>query len=216
MLASDDNNPNFSGARNPDDLLNVTFYPKAVKDNFNSEKEGRDIFVDVTYIRLITPGNVLNIIERPIRPDDKFRFPRQWAMYQSANDSNHPAFGTPLEKWNELSPARAEELKYLKFRTVEQIANASDHQLQVIGMDGNMLKQKAVDFINGSRAVAADVKANEIVAKQAAEIEQLKDMVARMNEMMEKMQTKPAETVIKEKRKYTKRQKEEVQPEATN
>ena len=214
MLASDMNNPNFTGAQNPNDLLNVTFDVRPIKDNFRSTQEGRDVFNDVTYIKIMTPGNNHNIIERPVRPQDKINFIRQWMAFESQNVNKGPSFGTPVDKWVEINPARAEELKYLKFMTVEQIANASDHQLQAIGMDGNMLKQKAQAFINGSLTVATNLKKDEEIAKRDKQISELMENMAKMSAMMAEMQARN-DSEPKAKRKYTKRQKEETKPEAT-
>ena len=57
LLASDDNNPEFMGARDPDSVLSVTFYMKAVKNNFESAKQNRPIFDDRLFVRIVPPGD---------------------------------------------------------------------------------------------------------------------------------------------------------------
>ena len=68
MLASDDANPQFVGAHNPDQVLHVEFYNKAVEVPYESSKAGRPVFKDMVYIRITTPGiPILNTIDRAMR-----------------------------------------------------------------------------------------------------------------------------------------------------
>ena len=83
MIASDDNNPNFVGQRNPDSALSVLFYSKAMQNEFESKKQGRPIFFDVDMVRIFLPGDDKNIIDTFARDDHKERFPRQWEHYRN-------------------------------------------------------------------------------------------------------------------------------------
>ena len=61
--------------------------------------------------------------------------------------------GVSLEEWQktvpeDLTKAQIEELRILKFQTVEQIAAASDQQLQRIGMGGPGLRERAKAYLN--------------------------------------------------------------------
>lgn len=170
MLASDAANPQFVGATNPDAALNVTFYQKPIQSPHKTQLEGRPIFEDVTYIRIITPGSQLNIIERPIYESDKMRFPFQWAQYEQAH-GDAKVSGTPVSAWPFLTPSQAEELKALKFLTVEMIANASDQQITSMGMAGGMdpyqLRARAQAYLNAAHNTAEP-------QKLAADLEQMK------------------------------------------
>lgn len=169
QLASDANNPQFVGASNPDDVLSVTFYMRSERNNFESEKQGRPIFYEVPYVIIQAPGNQLSIIDTEARDDHKVRFPRQWAVFQNSQlPPEAQQTGTPLEHWPALSRAQAEEYKGRKFFTVEQIANASDLQIQSLGMNAQSLRQKARAFL----AVAKDTA---LAQAQAAEIQKLRD-----------------------------------------
>lgn len=170
MLASDLANPQFVGASNPDQALYVTFYVKPVQSPFKTQQEGRPIFEDVTYIRINTPGNQLNVIERPMYDSDPVRFPLQWAQYQQAH-GDAKVSGTPLSAWPLLTQSQAEELKALKFYTVEMIANASDQQVtgmgMLAGMDPYQFRARAKAFLNAANNTAEP-------QKLAGEIEQMK------------------------------------------
>ena len=207
MIASDIDNKNFVGAMNPDDLLTVTFYTHRQENTFESKKQNRAIFFDVVYVRIITPGNNLNIIEIPARQEHKLRFPRQYAIFTNSQVGTEQMFGTPLEQWTEITRAQVEELKHQKFRSVEQIASASDHQVQQIGMNGNLLKQKAISFLGRSKSS----EDSEEMKKKEAEIQALKDQVKILSDLVEGIIKKPpTETQIEQSSKVENVEQPEV------
>jgi len=198
MLASDINNPEYQGAiSNPDSRLSVKFYNKAVQNNFRTEKEGRPIFEDVTFVRITLPGDTNNIIDTFARDEHKSRFPLQWAHYKNTHGDDQQMIGTPLSSWPLLTTAQAEELKALKFYTVEQIAGASDLQLQKLGMLAGMspyaFRDRAAKYLsiakNEADATQADSRVKQLEeenAKLKAETEaKMEAMQAQMALLME-------------------------------
>lgn len=199
MLASDANNPQFVGAHDPDMVHSVTFYKRAVEQPFESSEKGRPIFREELYTQIFTPGNQFNIVDRPTREDDKQRFPRQWAAYQNAHSGDQREIGTPLSAWAFLNSAQVEELKYFKFFTVENIANASDSQIASMGMSGGIaptsLRERAKAFL-GAAAGTASVEhaASEKAALQArldAQQKQIETLMAMMNQKPEEAPASP-------------------------
>lgn len=180
LLASDLQNPEFTGATNPDSLLHAQFYSKPVKQNFLTEKEGRPIFKDVDFVKIHTPGNQLNIIDVAVREEHKLRFPMQWARYQNGKKGDEQTIGTPLSQWPILTPAQVEELRGLKFFTVEAIAGASDERIAQIGMCVGMapsaFRDRAKRFLT--------------VAKDSAETEKFVDEIKKRDEQITEMQAK--------------------------
>lgn len=203
-LASDVNNTNFSGAINPDDVLRKRFYTKSVLDTFQSTQQGHAIYIDVVYIEIWNPGDLLTKIDRPMRESDKIRFSKEWALFND-NDSEQ-IVGTRLEEWPIITRSRAEDLKGKKFYTVEQIAGASDSQLQILGMDGPSLRQKARAFLEQAKNSAFAQQQVEELQKREQEIKDLKDTVSRLAGQLEKVLSQSPEAP-KPKRKYTKRVK---------
>ncbi len=187
MLASDANNPNFVGASNPDAPLAAKFYSKPIQDMFRSSQENRPIFNDVVYIEIFTPGNQLNIIDTPMREEHKRRFPLQWAAYQNAHSGDQREIGTPISQWPFITAAQAEELKALKFFTVEMLANASDLQVSSVGMIGGMaplmMRERAKAYLLAAAGTADVSHQAAEKAKQDAEIQALKDQVAALLRM---------------------------------
>lgn len=171
MLASDAVNPEFTGAHNPDDALGVRFYSRPRQNMFLTEQQGRPIFEDVVYIEIAISGNSNLTIDREMRESDKARFPKYWAHYHNMHVGDARDVGTPLAAWPLISAAQAEELKALKFRTVEHIANASDLNLSNIGMAGGMdvyqLRLRAQAFLRAASDTAAP-------QQQAAELDKLR------------------------------------------
>lgn len=164
-LETDLANRNFAGATNPDDLLWVQFSTKAVQNNYETQAQGRPIFRDELWIEIRTPGNSLNIIERPAEDFDKVKFPRQWAYFQQTHSQDGQNSGTPLAQWPFLRPSQIEELKALNFRSVEQIAFASDEQIGRVGMVAGVaplaFRERAKLYLEGARDNAHAVKQAE-------------------------------------------------------
>lgn len=171
MIASDQNNPEFVGAHNPDARLAVRFYERAVRNDFMSQKEGRPIFATADYVEINVPGDNTLTLDVPVNEDHKHRFPIQWARYQNSKGTGADGqiIGTPLEQWPQIDRAQAAELRALKFLTVDSIADASDAQMQRIGMIAGMaphaFRDKARRFLNVARGDAeANSRAEEIEA----------------------------------------------------
>lgn len=175
LLASDSLNNQFTGAFNPDSRLAVQFYSKLVKNDFESEKQQRSIHASVDFIRIMTPGDKLNIIDTFARPEHQARFPMQWHAYKNRSDANTHIMGTPIAEWTRISPSQAEELRGLKFYTVESIAGASDAQLQGIGMIAGVsaytFRDDAKRFLSVAEAASKLSEADKRVADADAKIE---------------------------------------------
>ena len=191
MLASDVNNPQFTGAINPDSVLAVWFFAKPIKNPFRTQKEGRAIFEDVVYIHIEAPGDRDSIIERPKYESDEQRFPLHWAAWLNKHGSDQKEVGTPLSQWPLISQSQAEELKALKFRTVESVAGASDSQLQSIGMIAGMaphaFRDRAKAFLMVAQNAAAVATQAEELEKERAEKEEMKTEMAKLKEQVERL-----------------------------
>lgn len=132
------------------------------------------------FVRIMIPGDKNNVVEQPVREDHKERFPRQWLYFQMKQNEaeGQPAIGTTLNEWQatnkeDLTKSQVEELKILKFQTVEQVAMASDAQLQRIGMGGVGLREKARNYLQRKNR-----------AETNAELEQTKSQLAELQAQM--------------------------------
>lgn len=129
-----------SDISNADSHLHVEFY-----------EHDRAPYKGVPFVRILIPGDKTNEIDQPVREDHKARFPRQWLHYAMKN-SDPALIGTPLEKWHKAQPddftdMQMAEIQIYKFQTVEQLATASDSQLQRVGMGAVGLRERARQFL---------------------------------------------------------------------
>ena len=197
MLASDVNNPEFTGmVSNPDSALIVTFYVKPVQNIFASSKAGRPIYEDVTYLTINVPGLKDMQVDRPAYEADKRRFPLQWQHFENRTKGDAREIGTPLSEWQQLTRSQAEEFKALKFFTVESIANASDANVSALGMIGGMspyaLREKARAFLKASQDSALPQHQAEELAKRDTEIAMLKERMAQIVSKINAQATPPS------------------------
>jgi hypothetical protein len=155
-----------SDINNADSHLHVEFY---VHD--------KEPYKEKPFVRIIVPGDKTTVIDQPVREDHKQRFPRQWLYFQMQN-SDAQVIGTPLSDWNKDRPAefnemQMQELQILKFQTVEQVATASDSQLQRIGMGGVGLRETARRYLQTKNQT-----------ETASEIETTRKELAELKEQM--------------------------------
>ena len=166
-----------SDVQGADARLAVTFYKRSMKQEDESNAAGRPIFKEFDFVRICVPGDNLTEIDTYANESHKQRFPRQWAYYQNQLGSHEEIIGTPIEQWPLVTRSQADELKGIKFRTVEDVANCSDQQLQRIGMIAGMsphsFREKAKAFLN----LASD---SAEVAQREAEMQALKEENAKI------------------------------------
>ena len=188
-LATDEANPNFVGANDPDSRLWVRFYMRPLQNTFRTEAEGRPIFEDRLFIEIRIPGDNLNIIDRPAFDHDKARFPRHWAHFENTHGKDDQNIGTPLSQWPFLRPSQVEELKALKFHTVEQVAFASDQQVGNIGMVAGM---SPLSFRERAKLYLETAKDNSVAVKQAEELKKREEEIAALKASQEEANAKHA------------------------
>jgi hypothetical protein len=153
-----------------DSRLQVRFYKKPVQQEQESMDAGRPIYKEFDFVHICVAGDTLTEIDTYALANHKTRFPIQWANYMNrvgANDQE--VVGTPVSEWPLVSKSQAEELRAMKFFTVEAIASASDQQLQRMGMAAGMspyaFRDKAKAFLNlATTSAETDKREQEINA----------------------------------------------------
>lgn len=164
-----------SDINNADAQLHVEFY---VRDD--GPNKGNP------YVRIQAPGDKTNVIDQPLREDHKARFPRQWLYFQMQQSEGAAAqIGTPLSQWqkdfpDEVNRDQIAELSIMKFLTVEQLALASDAQMQRVGMGGLGLREKARQYLNRKNRMDS-----------SSELEQTKAQLAQLQAQMAELLAEP-------------------------
>ena len=203
-----------SDINNADTRLAVKFEKREVQDMVKTLEENRPIFKEVVFIKIAVPGDALTEIDRPMYDSDKNRFPLQWASFLNRQGEEQNYSGTSLKEWPLITKSQAEELRGLKFHTVESIAMSTDQAIQKIGMLAGMspysFREKAQSFLKMAKE-GADINARE------AELNALKEENAKLKaESEERFQKQQAQieslmSLMAEKKTRKPKQVEEVE-----
>jgi hypothetical protein len=169
-----------SDENNADSKLQVRFYKRPVQQEAETQAAGRPIYKEFDFVHICVAGDTLTEIDTYVLNNHKTRFPIQWANYQNRiGKDDQEIVGTPVSEWPLVSKSQAEELRAMKFYTVESIAGASDQQLQRMGMAAGMspyaFRDKAKSFLNLATTSAE-------TDKRTQEIDELKQELAKKAE----------------------------------
>jgi len=170
-----------SDIHSADNHLHVEFY---VYD--------KEPYKEKPFVRIIVPGDKTNIVDQPVREDHKRRFPRQWLHFQMQNN-NAEVIGVPLKQWVQDDPEnfndmQMAELQIFKFQTVEQVATATDNQLQRVGMGAMGLREQARRYLQVKNQSSNQ---NEIETTKQELAELREQMAALMAQLSEKKVGRP-------------------------
>lgn len=170
-----------SDIHNADSHLHVEFY---VYD--------KEPYKEKPFVRIVVPGDKTTIIDQPVRDDHKQRFPRQWLHFQMQNN-NAEVIGVPLQQWVKDDPdnfndMQMAELQIFKFQTVEQVATASDNQLQRIGMGAVGLREMARRYLQVKNQSSSQTEM-EVTKRELAEVKE--QMAALMAQLSDKRVGRP-------------------------
>jgi len=159
---------NYHVQHGTDQGLFVQFYLESLKDEEETTLQGRPIFRDVEFIKIIPVGDKNTIVCRPVKttddagtPPDSVRWPQQYAAFKAQQEQ--PLVGTPITEWPPISKSQALMLKGVNVHTVEALAAVSDSNLVNLGMGARELRDKAIAYLksaegsSGVSALAAEV-----------------------------------------------------------
>jgi hypothetical protein len=142
----------------------------------------REPYKGKPFVRIMIPGDKTSINEQMVADHHKQRFPRQWLHFQMQND-DAPIIGTPLTTWHKDDPEgfsdlQMAELQILKFQTVEQLATASDSQIQKVGMGAAGLRERSRTYLNKKN----QTKNSSELEETRSELQELKAQMAMLME----------------------------------
>ena len=125
-------------------------------------------YEDVVWVTIFNKGDPKNIIERPMRDTDIERWPEHWEAYKKNEEP--PINGIPLEDFPHITPAERQRCKQKHLRTVEDLADFPDGQIEELGGRGFALQKAAREYIAYREGVQ--------VSDLQDEIKELKDQIA--------------------------------------
>lgn len=163
------------GAPSKDGVI-PRFFNDAVLNVFASQAAGREIWDPVTMVEMLIPGNMLTRPTEKVNEEHKQRWPEAWKAFVEGEEM--ALNGRPLEEWPMLNKAMVKELKFLGFRTVEDLAEMTEIAIQRIGPGARNIKMAAQAFVEDAKAVAP-------IRAQQEENERLKSQIAAQQVQLE-------------------------------
>jgi hypothetical protein len=160
------------------------FFMEAVPDSEESVKQGRPIYKEEEFIRIMVPGDQLNVTVREVREIDKDTYPEQYTAFKRRQEQ--PLVGTPLDKIPFLSKARVLEFHALGLKTAEHVRDMSDAVAQKF-MDAHGLRKRIGDFLQAASDGAPAEKLQAELAKRDETIATLKAALESQGEKIDQL-----------------------------
>lgn len=164
-----------------DARLHVHFFRKPVLQPGLSREEGRAIYREVDYVRILSPGDKLSIIERPVDEIDARRFADRYEKWKAG--AGNVIEGTPLSSLPNMTPSKVEEYKFFNIHTVEQLAHAADSVGQkFFGFNDD--KRRAAAFLEIAKGNAPIEKMNEELKARDTKIDELQAQLEALTKLV--------------------------------
>lgn len=182
----------------PTTHLDIEFFSEAVKNEYESARQGRPIFRDVEMVRIRIAGDKGTVLvapanEKPYVIRDGFMGVTKRISYAEAYPDQYAAFkaglsqavnGTPIEEATFLTAANRAELKAVNVFTIEALAGLE--KLDKLGMNGTAWRDQARAYLKRAEGSAIDGKliADNETLKRKLEImeEQMRQLLANKSE----------------------------------
>lgn len=121
------------------------FFTEPVKLEFQSAQEGRPIYEEREFVRIMIPGDRLSSPVERVSDEHKTRWPAEYKAFKDGLET--PVEGVPLREWPQVNHSRVKELAHFNIHTVEQLAGVSDAHLNNLGMGARELRERAKLFL---------------------------------------------------------------------
>lgn len=148
--------------------LVVIFYEKPLFNKVKSIEKGVRHYDNATYVKIHAPGELLNVIDRPVQQSDTIKFRAQWNLFLQGK--LQVPDGTPIDLLFPNNPAAADNLRAYGIHTIQQCAELSAHALDRIGMGGQEYKNMAVRYIQNGQSGAGLIQLQDQLRKKDQEI----------------------------------------------
>lgn len=186
-------NQNQNAYHDPADAgLRARFFEHSVRDRYQSETQGKDIYKTKIYIEIINPSNPKSIVARPaifesvlddenkiVTASDTDRFFRQYQQFLQGKEQKD---GLPIKIWA-LKPddGLIFALEKNGISTVEELAFYQKDDLQGISAF-YQLKQKAIKYL---KMQEDNSEINKVIADNTSMKEQIELLQQQMKDITE-------------------------------
>lgn len=173
------------------DKCRPRFFYLPVQFRAESEASGHPVFKDVEMVEIFIPGDAKSQPCHKVRDHHIKRWPAQYASFK--NGLAQRLNGTPLEQWPGLTVGQIATFNACEIRTVEDLANLSDGQMDGIGMGAREIRARAAAWLEQAQGGAA-------AERLAAENARKDDQIAELRRQMDELKTAVAASAISEPR----------------
>lgn len=148
-----------------------------------------EVYEDVIYIRINIRGSNLREVHRPIRDEDKRRFPFSWQEYQKGEKA--AARGTPLVKLAGMDPSIIRHYHSLNVFTIEDLSMVSDLGLQNLGTGAREFRRSAQEWVETRKPAApADPQMLDLISRMDAKLDSQQAVIDKLMEENQALKTK--------------------------
>jgi hypothetical protein len=166
-------------ADNKGDGTHPRFFMEVVQNRARSEADGVPRFDEVEMVEILVPGDRLNSPVQRVSDAHRKRWPRQYAAFKAGQGDS--VQGTPIDQLPGMTRAQAEELRYFKILSIEQLAEMPEGLLmKARPMDGRALQDKAKRWIDTAAGAATEER---LAAENRAKDEKISSMEAQLADM---------------------------------
>lgn len=157
--------------------LNVSFYTRAVKNEDETSKQGRPIFDNVDFVKIIQPGDNKTVIDTPVNEIYKRRFGDKFEKWSKTREN--VVSGTPLAEWPLLTASQIAEFRAVGVHSVEALADMPDSLAQTF-MGSHSIRQRAKEYLSVTKDSQYAEKQVKELEKRDKQIEELQRQMAEL------------------------------------
>jgi len=192
----------------------VRFERRAVENKALSLEKGCSVSVDEDFV-LITPPYSKDLVEMKVgtwmdntrRNVKNGRTPKAWldhwmkAYDAFKNGQEAPVHGMAIKEWSAISPAQIKNLIAINILTVQDLAAVNDQGLARIGMGGQELKRKAINWLKSTedhggvtlKVTQLEIENNRLRTNVDALESKIKVLVGQVEALKTPMQSVPTQ-----------------------
>lgn len=169
-----------------DDQQFVTFDYHPALNRAKSRAEGRPVYENEIWVKIIAPGEAkVQETHRKANDLDKRRFPAQWQAFQQGRPQISE--GTMLEHLFPAEPNKVKMLNHYNIFTIEQLANLNATGMSQIGMGAMQDVERAKQYISQAEKGVNYHKFNTLMEQKDQQISVLQQQVTQLGQQMQAM-----------------------------
>ncbi len=186
----------------------VAFETRSIEDRAKSIAEGHYVAKDVIFVTVTRPGGrdsheeeAESWISKLERRAQEGQVPPAWpiafrqALEAFKRNETLPETGTPIKGWQLLAPSAQQAIIRAGFRTVEDLAKASESEIASIGMGAVSYRQKAQAWLAEAKEKGTSVEALGVLQQQINELKALTERLLEENKALKAAAPKPLATM---------------------